>query len=76
MEPCKYEKELGSLLEAKDNFENFMGEMRDNHLKHIYDKLEAIGDRLASRRPSWTVCWIITGLTTLCGVLITVILKK
>lgn len=75
-EPCKFEKDIGGLLQAKDNFEKFMEEMRDNHLKSIYKELKCITEKMSSRRPSWTVSWIIATLTTLCGILITIILRK
>ncbi len=68
MDPCKYEKELGGLLESKENFEAFMKEIRDNHLTHIYKKLEQLAGR-----PTWIVVIIITSLTTLNGILITIL---
>jgi len=68
---CKYEEKIGGLLKSTDNFEAFMKEMRDNHLKHIYNKLEQFG-----QRPTWIVCVVITFLTSLCGILITIILNR
>ena len=76
MEPCKYEKEIGALIEANSNFKEFMSDIKDNHLQSIYGKLTEIIEKMSSRRPSWSVAWIIATLTTLCGILITVILKK
>jgi len=76
MEPCVKEEKIGILLESKEHFEAFMEDIRSNHLKSIYTKLDEIKEKMSSRRPSWVVSWIITALTTLCGILITVILKK
>lgn len=76
MEPCKYEKEIGALIEASKNFKEFMREIKDNHLKGIYDKLDCIFKKLGNRRPSWPIVWIITSLTTLCGILIMALLRK
>jgi len=68
---CTQEKTLGELVEANKNFKEFMHDIKDNHLKSIYTKLEIIADKMSSRRPSWSVLWIITTLTTICGILIT-----
>lgn len=76
MEPCKYEKELGALLEANKNFKSFMDDLKNNHLKEIYSKLDCIFKKLGNRRPSWPVLWIITALTGACGVLIMALLRK
>jgi len=70
-EPCIKEEKIGGLLESKENFEAFMEDIRDNHLTSIYKKLDEIKDKMSSRRPSWVVSWIITALTTLCGILLT-----
>lgn len=75
MEPCKYEKEIGALLEANKNFKEFMSDMKDNHLKGIYDKLDCIFKKLGGR-PSWLVTGIIASLTSLCGILIMALLRK
>ena len=75
-DPCIRDKEIGGLLEAKENFEKFMTEMRENHLTSIYNKLDEIKDKMSSRRPTYMVLWIITSLTTLCGVLLTILLKR
>lgn len=69
-ENCKYEKELGALLEANKNFKEFMFDIKDNHLTSIYDKIDCIFKKLGNRRPSWLVTWIIASLTSLCGILI------
>lgn len=76
MDPCKYEEKIGGIIKANENFEEFMKEMRENHLKHIYDKLEDIVIKMSSRRPTWGVLWIISSLTTLCGILTTIVLKN
>jgi len=37
-------------------------DIKDNHLKQIYQKIECIVQKLSSKRPSWTVSWLITFL--------------
>lgn len=74
MELCKFEKEIGALIEASKNFKEFMFEMRDNHLKTIYEKMDCIIKKMSSRRPPWSTLWIISTLTGLCGILITALL--
>ena len=76
MEKCKYEKEIGALIEATTNFKDFMWDMKDNHLNSIYDKLDCIFKKLGNRRPSWPILWIIASLTSLCGVLIMALLHR
>ncbi len=49
-EPCKYEKEIGALIEASNNFKDFMKDMKDNHLSSIYDKLGVANRREAGDR--------------------------
>jgi hypothetical protein len=73
---CKQEKILGELLEANRNFKEFMKDIKDNHLTSIYRELKCITAKMSSRRPSWSVAFMLTFLTTLCGILITVLLKK
>ena len=75
-EPCKFEKDIGGLLEAKENFEEFMREIKDNHLVGIYNRLNTITEKMNNRRPTYTTMWIISTLTTLCGILITIILRQ
>lgn len=76
MDPCKYEKEIHTLVEATRNFKDFMHEIKDNHLTGIYKKLDAIVAKMANRRPTWMVLWVITALATLCGILITALLTN
>jgi len=37
-------------------------DIKDNHLKTMANKIECIVQKLASKRPSWTVSWLITFL--------------
>ena len=37
-------------------------DIKDNHLTQIYQKIECIVQKLSSKRPSWTVSWLITFL--------------
>ena len=76
MEPCIKESTIGSLLESKKNFEEFMREIKDNHLKCIYEKIDAINEKMSSRRPTWMMLWIISFLTTLCGILLAILFRK
>lgn len=73
---CTQEKIIGELVEANRNFKEFMRDIKDNHLVSIYRELKCITEKMSSRRPSWTVSWIIAFLTTLSGILITVLVKK
>lgn len=74
MEPCTKEREIGGMLKSVEHFEQFMTEIKDNHLHSIYDKLNDIVEKMSSRRPPWSVVWIISILTTFCGILLTAFL--
>lgn len=76
MEPCKYEKEIGAIIEASKNFKDFMAEMKNNHLHSIYEELKSIREKMATYRPPWSIVFLLTGLTTLVGALITAFAMK
>lgn len=76
MDPCKYEKEIGALIESSKNFKDFMHEVRDNHLHSIYEELKSIRARMAIYRPPWSMVFILSGLMTLLGVIATAFIMK
>ena len=73
---CTKEKELGMLLEATKNVKHFMDDMENNHLKSIYSELKAIREKMATYRPPWIVVFILSGLMTFVGILVTLLIKK
>ena len=80
---CKQEMTIKELIEFKgfaqsslENIEKGIKDIKDNHLSHIYKEIKCITKKLSSKRPSWTIVWILTSLTSLVGILLTVILMK
>ena len=51
-------------------------DIKDNHLKQIYQKIECIIQKLSSKRPSWTVSWLITFLGSAVIGLLVLLFKK
>ena len=52
-----------AVIETKISFiADDIKDIKDNHLKSIYQKIECIVQKLSSKRPSWTVSWLITFL--------------
>ena len=73
---CTKEKELGMLLEATKNFKHFMDVMENNHLKSIYAELKAIREKMSTYRPPWSIVLILSGLMTITGILVTLLVKR
>ena len=51
-------------------------DIKDNHLKAIYQKIECIVQKLSSKRPSWTVSWLITFLGSAVIGLLVLVFKR
>jgi len=75
MEPCKYEKEIGAMMEAIKNFSLFMDEIRNNHLTSIYNELKSITEKMSSRRPTWITLIVISFLCSMVTCLLTIVLN-
>ncbi len=83
MHPCDQAETIKELVKFQGateasikGIEGSIAEIRDNHLAHIYSDIKKIMAKMSSRRPSWSILWIITSLTSLVGILLTVILMK
>ena len=51
-------------------------DIKDNHLKQIYEKIECIIKKMSTQRPTWTITWLIAFLgSTVIGLLV-LLLKK
>ena len=51
-------------------------DIKDNHLKQIYEKIECIIKKMSTQRPSWSVAWIITFLSSATVGLLVLLIKK
>ncbi len=83
MHPCDQAETIKELVKfqgateaAIKGIEGSVNEIKNNHLVHIDTEIKKIVAKMSSRRPSWPVLWIITSLTSLVGILLTIILMK
>jgi len=76
MDETKVESRI-AIVETKINFiTQEIGDIKDNHLKAIYDKIECIIKKMsAPRLPLWAT-FLLTGLFSLVTGLIVAFLKK
>ena len=79
---CTQETTIKDLIEFKglvggklENIEQGITDIKDNHLSHIYKEIKCITKKLSSKRPSWTVTWIITALTSACLLLLREVIR-
>lgn len=62
MDETKVESRL-AVVETTINFiAKDITDIKDNHLKAIYNKIECIIKKMATPRPTWTITWLITFL--------------
>lgn len=83
MHPCDQAETIKELVKFQGateasikGIEGSVDEIKNNHLVHIDIEIKKILAKMSSRRPSWAVCRIITGLASLVGILLTVILMR
>ena len=66
-----------AVVETKINFiTQEITDIKNNHLKHIYEKIECIIKKMSTQRPSWSVAWIITFLSSATVGLLVLLIKK
>jgi len=76
MDETKVDSRL-AVVETKVGFiAEDIKDIKDNHLKKIYEKIECIIKKMSTQRPSWSVAWIITFLSSATVGLLVLLWKK
>ena len=70
-EPCKYEKEIGGLIEAVDNQKSEQDQLRGD-IGQLVLEIKQINQKWGER-PNWGTLIVISTLTGLCSVLMALV---
>ena len=65
----------GKATAKLESIEESIKDLKTNHLPHIYKELKFIVVKLSSRRPAWSVVWLLTGLVSIVAVLLREVLR-